>query len=120
MADTNFFFKVLAELGYFKCFYILLFPPLTGGGGGFRLLVEIPLIFIVFETLPYGPNFLSIVNPDFSFEDFMRMAQQHFQCYRAKICVVVSVPKRNGMSLGLIISRHFFPFVTPLALKGDY
>ena len=24
------------------------------------------------------------------------------------------------ISLGLIITRPFFPFVTPLALKGDY
>ena len=31
MADNNFFFKVLAELGYFNCFYILLFFPLGGG-----------------------------------------------------------------------------------------
>ena len=28
MADNNLFFKVPAELGYFKCFYILLFFPL--------------------------------------------------------------------------------------------
>ena len=52
MADNNFFFKVLAELGYFKCFYILFFFPLRGGG--LRPLVEnsTNFIFFIFETLP--------------------------------------------------------------------
>ena len=51
MADNNLFFEVLAELGYFKCFYILLFFPLRG----VRPLVEnsTNFIFFIFETLPY-------------------------------------------------------------------
>ena len=56
MADNNFFFKVLAELGYFNCFYILLFFPQRGGGGGGQTLSgKFHYFFIFFlETFFYA------------------------------------------------------------------
>ena len=55
MAVNNFFFKVLAELFYFKCFSIFIFFLLTEGGSDPQW--KIPLFFLFFfETLPYYFN----------------------------------------------------------------
>ena len=54
MADNNIFFKVLAELGQFKCFYILFLFPLRGGGSDPQWKIPLILFFLFLKPCLNG------------------------------------------------------------------
>ena len=81
-----FFFKVLAELGYFKCFLsFIYFSTKWGGGWGFvRPLVENSTIYflIFFETLPQAALVCKYIQSSLCYQLFFTC--QTVQCAAIK------------------------------------